>query len=69
MIDIKSIRKLMIDADMKPKDMAELFGVSTSALNKKLNGKIAFTLRDIDTMINTFGIDNPKEIFFKQEVS
>ena len=69
MVDIKEVKKLMIDADLKPKDLAALIGVTTSAFHKKLNGKMAFTVRDMDVMITRLDIENPKTIFFKQEVS
>lgn len=49
---------------------AELLGLSTSSISGKLNGKIPFSLPEMDITIKEFGIQ-PNEIheyFFKKKV-
>ena len=55
----------------KNSDIAELLGISKSAIYRKLSGKSDFTRKEILLLINFLGIstDRAMEIFFNQKVS
>lgn len=55
----------------KNSDIAELLGISKSAIYRKLSGKSDFTRKEILLLINFLEIstDRAMEIFFNQKVS
>lgn len=59
----------IIIADMTIKSLAEALGIDESTMYRKINDDGRFTRKEINSMIVLLKIDNPKEIFFAEEVA
>ena len=47
MLNAKALRHAMIDADCSLKELAQVCKLSTYALNRRLRGKVQFTLGEV----------------------
>lgn len=67
----KEVRKLMIDNNVKTKDLAKKLNISRSTLYKKLQGDLEFTRKEINVIIAEFKLTDNEviRIFFDQKVS
>lgn len=54
------------DAGLTQKELAKRIGISAHSLCNKFGGKVPFTYREVITICDVLGIDNPRE-FFKNE--
>lgn len=47
MLNAKALRHAMIDADCSMKELAQVCKISPSALNRRMRGKVQFTLGEV----------------------
>lgn len=64
MINVKEIKKLLIDQDLKTSDVATYIGKSYSNTLSKLNGKTSITLSEADKIQSLLGIDDNDFCFY-----
>ena len=71
MFDEKALRHAMIDADCTMKELAKTCEISPSALYRRVNGRISFTLGEIEKCSGRLNLspDRRNKIFFAREVS
>lgn len=71
MLDVKALRHAMLDADCNMKDLAKACGICTSALYRRLNGSISFTLGEINRTVERLNLTTEQRdrIFFVEKVS
>lgn len=71
MLDVKALRHAMLDADCTMKDLANSCGICTSALYRRFNGKISFTLGEINRAVERLHLttEQRNQIFFAEKVS
>lgn len=50
------------------KSVAKAIGISENSLSRKLNGIREFRLSEVLSLCGFLDIDNPKDIFFTQEI-
>ena len=59
----------LIIADMTIKELAEALGIDESTMYRKIADDGRFTRKEINTMIKILKIEQPKPIFFADEVA
>lgn len=71
MFDAKALRKAMIDEDCSMKELAAVCNISTSALNRRMRGKVCFTLGEIFNIEARLKLtpERRNQIFFAPDVS
>lgn len=71
MLNAKALRHAMIDADCSMKELAQVCKISPSALNRRMRGKVQFTIGEVmscEERLN-LSMDTRNKIFFAREVS
>ena len=69
MLNAKALRHAMIDADCSMKELAQVCKISPSALNRRMRGKVQFTLGEVmscEERLN-LSMDTRNKIFFARE--
>lgn len=51
------------------RELAEYLGINESTLYRKVKADGSFTREEINKIITFLGIENPKEIFFAEELA
>lgn len=71
MLDVKALKHAMIDADCSMKELALVCNISPSSLNRRIRGKVQFTLGEVMLCEERLrlSMDTRNKIFFAHEVS
>ncbi len=71
MLDVKALRHAMLDADCTAKALASACQICPSALYRRLNGKVSFTLGEINRAVDHLHLttEQRNQIFFAEKVS
>ncbi len=71
MFDAKALRHAMLDADCSTRELATVCKISPSALYRRMNGSISFTLGEINRCVDRLGLspEARNQIFFAEKVS
>ena len=71
MFNRNALKHAMIDADCSNRELAEACEISPSALYRRLNGSVPFTLGEIDHCVLRLGLTPTRrdQIFFAPEVT
>lgn len=71
MLNVKALRHAMLDADCTTKALAEACEICPSALYRRLNGKVSFTLGEINRAVDRLHLttEQRNQIFFAEKVS
>ena len=71
MVDVKALRHAMLDANCSTRELATVCEISPSALYRRLNGKVSFTLGEIMKCTGRLNLsaETRNQIFFAEEVS
>lgn len=64
MVLMNEIKGRIVAKGLTQDYVAKKIGISTKTLNSKLNGKGAFDVNEIESLIKVLDIKNPIEIFF-----
>ena len=69
MFDERKFRAQLILADVSMRDLADILHVNPSTLYRKIQQDGSFTREEINTMIDVLHIEDPKEIFFAEQLA
>ena len=69
MVDKNLLRAELILQNITAKDLADILGISQSAISKKINGISEFSLSELQTISSKLGIEKTISIFFADKVS
>ena len=69
MFDKKKFKAQIILAGMTAKELAAHLGINESTLYRKINSDGNFTREEIGKITEILNIENPKEIFFADELA
>lgn len=71
MLDVKALRHAMLDADCTTKALAEACKICPSAMYRRLNGSVSFTLGEINRAVDRLHLttEQRNRIFFAEKVS
>lgn len=71
MFDPKALRHAMLDANCSTRELAKVCGLSPSALYRRMNGRVFFTLGEINRCVDRLGLtpEARNQIFFAEKVS
>lgn len=56
MVNVKMIKSLMGGSDHTKKNIANLLGISTTALKNKLNGLVDFKAKELKVIADLYGL-------------
>lgn len=62
------LRGKIAEKGMTQSSLAKIIGMSENSLSRKLRGRRQFSLSEAVTICNVLEIENPKEIFFDNEI-
>lgn len=69
LFDKRKFKAQMILVGVTSKELAEKLGINESTLYRKINSDGNFTRTEINKLILLLRIDDPKEIFFADELA
>lgn len=69
MFDKNRFRAQIILAGMTAKELAEKMGIDESTLYRKINADGNFTRKEIGKIVEILHIDDPKDIFFADNLA
>jgi predicted transcriptional regulator len=69
MFDKNRFRAQIILAGMTAKELADKIGINESTLYRKINADGNFTREEIGKIVEILHIDNPKDIFFADNLA
>lgn len=69
MFDRTEFRVQVVRADKTYKEIAEYLDIDESTLYRKIQNNGSFTREEINKLIGFLGIENPKAIFFADELA
>lgn len=69
MFDKNRFRAQIILAGMTAKELAEKIGIDESTLYRKINADGNFTRKEIGKIVEILHIDDPKDIFFADNLA
>lgn len=69
MFDERKFRAQLILADVSMRDLADILHINPATLYRKIQQDGSFTREEINTMIDVLHIEDPKEIFFAEELA
>lgn len=69
LFDKRKFKAQMVLAGVSSKELAEKLGINESTLYRKINSNGNFTRTEINNIILLLSIDDPKDIFFADELA
>lgn len=69
MFDERKFRAQLILADVSMRDLADILHINPATLYRKIQQDGSFTREEINTMIDVLHIEDPKEIFFAEQLA
>lgn len=69
MFDTNRFKATLVLNGLKAEDVARLLGVNITTYYRKLNNDGDFSRSEINTMIDSFQIEDPISIFFAKELT
>lgn len=69
MFNKNAFKAQMVMKGVTTKQLADSLGIDTSTLYRKIDNDGSFTRKEINNIIVVLGIENPKQIFFADDVA
>lgn len=71
MLDSKALRVKMVESECSVADLAKILGISTTAVYRRLNNEVAFTVPEMLKCVSRLNLSTAErdKIFFEKKVS
>jgi uncharacterized protein YfkK (UPF0435 family) len=66
MFDQRKLQAQMVLKGVKSEELAEAIGIDTTTYYRRLKNEGNFSRKEMQTIIEFLGIENPQEIFFAE---
>ncbi len=67
-MNVNLLRGKIAESGMTQSELAKAIGISENSLSRKMQGKRDFRLVEVVEICDVLNIENPKEIFFNNDI-